>query len=274
MTDLAELNRLLKDFHTLTGMKICVYDGEENELCYYPDRFTAFCSGLRAFPHLAASCRECDESAFARCRRTGNVQIYVCHAGLYECVAPIFVQGMIRGFAVLGQIRPAEGEFPGSAFTALNGEEQESLRARYYSLPAVSRDLLGAAVHILEACAGYELLKNFVGERVPPFGQQLEEYIEAHIAGNLDIESLCLALRLSRRDLYRCTRQAYGVTPADFVRSRRLHCAAKMLSGTADAVHVVAEKCGLGDYNYFSKLFRRHYGMSPREYRKLPESKN
>ena len=37
---------------------------------------------------------------------------------------------------------------------------------------------------------------------------------------------------------------------------------------TIEGKNVICKKCGLDDYNYFSKIFKRHFGFPPRELRK------
>ena len=263
----AELNRLLVDFYNLTGIKICICDSDGKEISYYPDRFTPFCAYLRSCEQMDARCRECDRRAFSRCRRTQTVQIYSCHAGLTECVAPVFLSGGIGGFIVIGQIRGTGEKYvlpPGIPL------DPARLDAYYEALPTVPWDKIESAVHILEACAAYEQLKKFVEELELSPELRLEKYVNAHLGEELGVELLCSRMRVSRRELYALVRCAFGCTPAEFVRLRRLNRAAELLLQTSLSVSRVAADCGIGDYNYFSKVFRRQFGISPRAYRKGP----
>ena len=38
---------LLRDFYLLTGIKICIYDKNENEIAYYPEKLSGFCTLIR-----------------------------------------------------------------------------------------------------------------------------------------------------------------------------------------------------------------------------------
>ena len=49
---LKSLQELLKDIHVLTKIKLCIYDSNENELCFYPKQFSDFCSELRRIPEM------------------------------------------------------------------------------------------------------------------------------------------------------------------------------------------------------------------------------
>lgn len=267
--NLDELRRLLADFYSLTGIKICIYDSEGDELCYYPERYTPFCRQLRSFPEMEERCRLCDRNALAECKRTQRAFLYLCHAGLTECMAPISLQGSIRGFIVIGQIREDSSGFaPEGAGGAVDSAAEEELAALWQALPVVPRQKIRAALHILEACAGYDQLKRFVQESGESLSTRLEAFVEAHLKENLDVGTLCRRFSLSRRELYELTHSRYHCTPAEFVRLRRLGCAARLLRETELSVTKIAEECGIGDYNYFSKVFRRAYGVSAREYRR------
>ena len=258
------LQSLLKDFYNLTGMKICICDSEGEELCFYPEHFSRFCKTVRALPEAEAKCKDCDRNGFAECKRTRSAFLYPCHAGLMECMAPVCVQGSIRGFIAIGQIREENSVFTATAF----GKESEKLKELWDAMPVVPRDRILSAAHILEACAGYDHLIRFVREQSETFGSQLEAYIEENIQGNLGVDALCRKFMLSRRELYSFVHEHYRCTPAQFVRLRRLKFAAELLKSTDLSVSEIACKCGIGDYNYFSKIFRKAFGRSAREYRK------
>ena len=55
--DLSKMRELLHDFYTLTGIKICIYDSAENELCYYPEKLSPFCRLLREESEADEKCR-------------------------------------------------------------------------------------------------------------------------------------------------------------------------------------------------------------------------
>lgn len=67
----------------------------------------------------------------------------------------------------------------------------------------------------------------------------------------------------------RCFFAELGETPNGYLSSLRLAKAKKLLlQETFTSISDVAVKCGFNDSFYFSKIFKRHCGCSPREYRK------
>ena len=53
----------------------------------------------------------------------------------------------------------------------------------------------------------------------------------------------------------------------DFVRDYRFKAAAEAIKAGEKSLSDIAEQCGFGSYSYFSKAFKKHFGVSPKEYR-------
>lgn len=66
-----------------------------------------------------------------------------------------------------------------------------------------------------------------------------------------------------------CFFEEVGKTPHEYLSNLRLSTAKKLLiQESFISIGDVAEKCGYNDSFYFSKIFRKTFGISPREYRK------
>lgn len=79
--------------------------------------------------------------------------------------------------------------------------------------------------------------------------------------------SIAAQLNISVRQLYRAFNGSES--PAARIRHRRLERAAEMLLARQSQPHVerVAQECGFVSAEYFSRAFRREFGLSPRAYR-------
>jgi len=263
-TNLEELSRLLKDFYTLTGIKICLYDINGEETTFYPERFSNFCAYLRSDKNADFRCKKCDYEAIAKCRKLQKTITYTCHAGLIESISPIVIDQQIYGFIVIGQIK--SDEKCDTSFTSLN---KEKLQKYYQQLPYIPLEKIKAAAHIIEACAGYEQLKHILKDQNIAKKTSLSLYVDQHLKDDLTTDLLCHEFNLSRRELYSFVKNYFNCTPAELVRFRRLNYATYLLKNTDTPISLIAEQCGIGDYNYFSKVFKKQYQMSPRRYRKL-----
>jgi AraC family transcriptional regulator len=93
-------------------------------------------------------------------------------------------------------------------------------------------------------------------------------FVHAHLESPLSTERLAGVARLSVYAFHRAFRAAFGETPAAYVRRLRLERAAWRLQLHGDSILAIALDCGFGDHETFSRAFRRHYGLSPRDWRR------
>ncbi|MGW3957139.1 helix-turn-helix transcriptional regulator [Streptomyces sp. NPDC004752] len=98
--------------------------------------------------------------------------------------------------------------------------------------------------------------------------RQATAYILTHFASpELSLGHLASALEISPAQLSRRFRAVQGVTPIAYLRSVRLRKARHLLAETNDTLQVIAERCGYRSAFYFSRVFSRHTGESPSQYR-------
>ncbi|MGG6892829.1 AraC family transcriptional regulator [Rhizobium sp. BR 315] len=94
------------------------------------------------------------------------------------------------------------------------------------------------------------------------------DHIDANLDKPLPVDELAKVSGLSRAHFSRVFAESEGVPPAEFVLQQRMQRAAKLLTKAAFIpVKEVAIMSGFDDANYFSKVFRRIYGINPTEFR-------
>ena len=92
--------------------------------------------------------------------------------------------------------------------------------------------------------------------------------IDADLAGDLSLSTLAAMQNISSGYLSTLFKKEVGQTLTEHVNSRRIEQAAGMLRSGTLQVQTVAQYCGIPDVNYFSKLFKRYTGVSPKEFRR------
>lgn len=266
--NLEKMQELLQDFYNLTNMKICIYDNAENELCFYPEKLTPFCSALRKDKVMQSRCIECDKRAFAECKKTYKPYHYVCHAGLIECVSPIVYDKKIIGYMVLGQRKDPKNDLFEDIAHRLPIALHDVLKTHFHNLPYADVGKIHSATRILDACTGYEYLKGLLQSNERKIDNLIAGYVNEHLTDDLSVQTLCSKFHLSHREIYTIFKEYFQATPAEYVKLRRLYKACDLLKNTAMPVHKIAWQCGIPDYNYFSKIFKRTFNITPRTYRK------
>lgn len=92
-------------------------------------------------------------------------------------------------------------------------------------------------------------------------------YVEPRLADALTLEDVAMALGYNATYLGRVFREERGLGFRDWLNSRRVERAARLLLETDGAVCVIAEQVGYRHYKRFLEHFKRRYGKTPERYR-------
>jgi AraC-like DNA-binding protein len=92
-------------------------------------------------------------------------------------------------------------------------------------------------------------------------------YLREHLEGSLDIQELVRSLSMSYSKFRKMFKQATGQSPNQYHLTLRLDKARELLNTTHLNVTEVAYQLGFESVFYFSKLFKKKNGVSPKSYR-------
>lgn len=271
-----QLLQLMKDFYTLTGIRIVLFDDEYQELLSWPEDDCAFCSRMKAGPATGALCRESDAHSFRQCQTDRQLIVYHCHAGLIEASIPLIDNHIVIGYLMFGQISDC----------ACRDDLEAMLRAKMesYSFPADLPDLsdgipcktgeqIRAAAKIMEACTFYALYSETIALRRQHFTNNLRAFLMEHLQEPLDVQTVASHLGVSRSKLYLACDKYLGMGIAEYIRTLRIERARELLRSSDRSVTQIADDVGFDDYNYFCRVFKKETGYSAKKYRSLFQEK-
>jgi len=99
-----------------------------------------------------------------------------------------------------------------------------------------------------------------------PFLERTLALIHEHLDDSgFGVEQLAAALRISRVQLFKKLKSLTGMPPAGLLRTIRLERGRHLLEKNGHTVSSVAYEVGFDNPNYFSKAFKKHFGISPSE---------
>ena len=265
------LSRLLADFYTAVGVAAVLYDADGTEVVKTP-MYADTCAALRGMPAFRAICDRSDATHLAKVRTSGVPHRYLCHAGMCEVIKPIDYEGVLIAFLQIGQFRLAGSESEGeaclvSAARACGYPAEEAL-ASLRSMPVVSHERLAAIEGMMDVLIRSLWADELIRARRSMRSVRILREIEERLAEPLRIPELAAAHGLTRHAIYRLFSEELGTTPTAYIIARRLARAAAMLVAGDAPVSAVAAAVGFDDYNYFIRIFRREYGMTPLAYRR------
>lgn len=120
-----------------------------------------------------------------------------------------------------------------------------------------------------------QLIAQHINARRPaaPHSQLVEDIarniVQNYTNPNYELDELLKSAPYCYDYLCRLFRQELNTTPHKYLTDLRLQSAADILrAGNGGSVSEVARLCGYSDPLYFSRMFKKKYGASPREYAK------
>jgi len=105
----------------------------------------------------------------------------------------------------------------------------------------------------------------------PELLDKILAYAEQHLAERITLEDVARQFWVSQSTVSQIFRQKMGVSFYRCVTQRRL-IAAKTLISEGCGLEEVSNRTGFADYSTFYRAFKKEYGISPRQYRKMLES--
>lgn len=97
---------------------------------------------------------------------------------------------------------------------------------------------------------------------------QVQQYVLAHLTGDLSIAELARAANMSARNFSRVFARETQVTPAEFVERARVDAARVMLESGGAPLKTVAYECGFRDAHHMRSVFQRRLGVTPQQFRR------
>jgi len=96
----------------------------------------------------------------------------------------------------------------------------------------------------------------------------VQNYIHDHYSEKIILQELADILHLSRSYLSNIFTQEIGKTFSDYLIDYRLSRASKLMKSHSFSLKEIASLVGYDNYPYFSRVFKKRYGVSPRKYSK------
>lgn len=124
-------------------------------------------------------------------------------------------------------------------------------------------ELENAAQHIICAYCT-ELSRRSCGN---PYILRAADYIEQHISGDVSLPRVASHVFVCAAYLSELFPACTGKKFCEYVAYRRVERAKELLRTTRLSVQEISQQCGFGSSSYFSCVFSKHTGLSPRSYR-------
>lgn len=259
-----ELLKLLKDFSTACNVNINMYDKDVNIL--YDNKFLArsYCEEIQKTKEGKENCFLSDKKIIEKCRETKTAQIHLCHAGLLDIAIPIILNEELAGYTILGQIRTEKtlGE-------VFNSDRKKTRLAELYQhLPFFDYEHIQSLITVATVFSKYIFTEKLYSLEENDVTQEAVSYMKNNLKNSISVKDITKNIGICKSTLYKRFKNEYNCTPKAYLNKMRAEKSLGMLLCTDYSIEKISEQSGFSDISYYSKVFKKIYGMSPLQYRK------
>ncbi len=96
---------------------------------------------------------------------------------------------------------------------------------------------------------------------------EIDTVIKKNLAdSNFGVAELCAALGISQPQLYRDVKALTGMSTVKYIRNHRLEQGRVLLTSKKMTISQISTEIGFNDPAYFSRIFSKEFGVSPKNY--------
>ncbi|SFD88824.1 AraC family transcriptional regulator [Flavobacterium phragmitis] len=98
---------------------------------------------------------------------------------------------------------------------------------------------------------------------------EVTEYIKQNLKENMSLKTLSEKACMSTTSFYRFFKRELGMSPIEYILNEKIKCAKNLLKNPTLQINEVCYLAGFEDANYFIRLFKKHEGITPKQYQLL-----
>lgn len=239
----------------------------------YPDAVNRpncnHCRLLREDLGMEMKCQALDHKMMHVAFERQDMITYTCHAGMREVTAPIFVNDELAGYVMLGQFRSESAPERSPYSNDWKLQKGDDALQQAYEETAVFPEgkietLIQLFHHLLDFIIGGQMIQHKDYDLISPVIERIREHPQLE----LQLDEASRLVGRSASTVSRVFKKVTGLSFKQYQVNYRLERAAAQLKHKPNApVAEIALAVGYDDALYFSRVFRKHFGCSPSEYR-------
>ena len=258
------------DFFSATGINLSILDSNFSRL-QYTDKTSAnqYCKYINSSSSISSKCLICDFALLKECKEKKQPVSHVCHAGLLDIAIPIMHNQSILGYIMLGQLKVDDNFKSIKQKLSSDGLDIDKLEVLYNNLPIKNEEFIKSIINLATILAKHLLLDNIVKPKNLSTLDTIVEFINENIHSPLSVEYIAQQNFVSVSLIYKLFYKNFNTSVKDYINKRRCELALSLLMFSDKSLNDVAFEVGFSSLSYFSKVFKKLYGVSPLKYRQL-----
>ena len=265
-----KLQELMGYFYTLTGITLTFYDTDFKPILIAPPIYNNLCTYLWQNDLFHNICNKCNSEGMQKCSLSKKSETYTCHAGFTEVVMPIMKKEMIYGYMMFGQITSHENKddfIENINKLCKQYNISTDIKEPLPEFKCKTNEEIVASTKILESLVEYIILKELLQLSEDKLLIKIKQFITANLDKNINVGMICKEFGIKRTKVYNFFKKHNDCSVAAYIKNAQFNKAKELLETTDLKISEISEMVGFNDYNYFRRVFRQKFGISPRQFR-------
>lgn len=269
--DIDKLAILVANLRQITDIITNVFNNNGVPVHLFEAR-AEFCSLINSTAEGRRRCYDCDIKNIKICEETQRDQYYHCHANISEMIVPVYDNVGLIAYIIFGQFldrEPTEELWERTlAMVDWYTGDINELKNAFFKLKYFEREKVRSYVQILDVMIKYVIQEGLIRSAEYSDIQKLEKYIDDHYSESITLSKASAELTMGMTKICNLSKEVSGGNTFTWlVNNCRISRAKQLLLQGDDPIYNIATKVGFNDYNYFTRVFHKFTGMTPKEYR-------
>ena len=272
------INDFLINFNKLTGLVTSVLD-KNGQIIIPAQENSQFCQEISKLSN-GLKCRNSDIEHCKIASQLHKPYVYKCYSGLIDVVIPLYYNNEFLGAIITGQVLIKGYKRPNlkKNLNIKNKFLLKKLEKLLKKVPVLSRETIENSAYLIFSVINYiiEIELRFLKENEITIEEEeenskkieeIKNYIKQNLKENLKLIELAKKVNLSPYYFSRLFKKVTNKNFHEFINNERIEEAKKLLKNTNYPISTIAYDLGFNDSNYFSVVFKKFTGKTPKEYR-------
>ena len=132
----------------------------------------------------------------------------------------------------------------------------------------ICQDLMEILIVLLGRQTNFSTILTPVSKKTNRLCGSTKRYIDTHYQENITLDQLAEVCHVSKYHLAHAFTEEYGISPINYLISKRLTEAEHLLRTTDFSLSLISNTTGFSSPSYFAQIFKKQKGMSPTQFRK------
>lgn len=240
-----------------------------NELCKLPQgrefHYSPVCNKFKKESRKSYfKCFHCSNYVIKKVIKSKKTVQGICINGIYEYTHPVIINDDVACIIFIGNILNT-AEQSEKTKKLMNTEDMplSTLQTDFSPQQCKNTCLLieDYILHLLEKAPANTHSENLLIENI-------QNYISANLGFDISIKDIAEIFHYNPNYLGRLFKKETGLSFNQYITLCRINKAKELLINTKQSCIEISNKIGFNNVTYFNSIFKKHTGMTPKEYKK------